>query len=490
MSDSQELGLIPDQSSPPDPHGLGLIPDAPSALEQAGQLALATGRHGAKALDYQRGVGFTAMDRIAQAMGRPSAIPAGQTEAILNPLDTQTAPSYREGFKTWGVPPDLGASQIPKRMGLLSAAAQAVPQDIHGVSLRDAVGTEADAVGDPMTYESGGLGKIAAALKDVPGAGTVAKGLSYIPSAITSPLKAGANALYDSGIRPIIQAGERFGNENVGNTMRKYGIWGSPPSIESGMEKTAGALKTSRDAILSEADAAGGAASKNAAYTPMFQQLQELVKDQRLTPDQASRILSNLTEAKQVGGDTVAPSLMSQWKTDVGNALPGSTWDELSKVNPTLANDVKFTTQRGLRQETENAVGRVLPDQVGPLKTQNQELGDLINPDVQRAANTMSTSYERKPIVSTGDLLYALAGVGAGGLIKNGHTAEAAIGAVGVKKLIEAARSTALKTGAGLLGDRVLNSGAAPLIDAASRQTAVGLTRKSPYVVPAEPKQE
>lgn len=445
--------------------------------------AVKTGaRAGAKVLDYQRGAGAVGVDHLAQMAGLPPGMSPEQSSAALSPFNTQTAPSYRTLLKNWGVPEGVGVHSIPAHMGIMGVLAQHAPDSIRGLSMRDAVGTGADIGLDPLTYESGGLQAAAAPIRGT--LGRIARVFAHAPTTVSDAGRAASTALYEGGIRPIIQAGERYGNPNVGATMMREGISGTPSAIEQGMETSASRLKTSRDAIHTEADAAGARASKSAALTPMFQQLQQLIQDQRLTGVQASRILNDLTLAKQAGGDTVPSALMSQWKTDVGHALPGSTWDELSKANPTLANDVKQTTQAGYRQEAENSVGRALgPEQQANLVSQNSELGNLINPDVRKAANAMAIKHENVPLLSTSDLLFGLAGAGGAGLIHQGHTMEAGMGIVGLKKLIETARSTRFKTNAGLLGDRVLNSGIAPLIDSGARRAATDFTRKSPYNV-------
>jgi len=61
-----------------------------------------------------------------------------------------------------------------------------------------------------------------------------------------------------------------------------------------------------------------------------------------------------------------------------------------------------------------------------------------------------------------------------------------------LKKAIELARSTGFKTSVGM-GAGKLMEGAGPIVDEVSRQLGVNYVRtpkKSPYVIPAQPKKE
>lgn len=483
MSKLDDLGLIPEEEPVADPHGLGLQPDEPTVKERAIQGARVAG----KVLDYPRGAGAVQLDKIAQMLGRPAAISPEQAARALSTSSTTTAPSYREMLAKYGVPPGPATSDIPPRAGLAGVVARHLPN----VSARDVAGTAMDVGLDPMTYAGGALGRVASLAEKVPLLGSTAERLAQVlGKPVSAPGKAAATGIYESGVRPIIQAGERYGNPNVGKTMLAEGIRGAPPAIEQGMEQAATKFKAMRDAQLAAGEAAGAMASKDAALTPMFEQLQGMIADQRLTPNQASRILIDVTKPKMRGGDLGSPSLMTRWKTDIGDALPGSTWDELSKSTPTLANRVKETTQQGYRQEVEAALNRATPGAGDELATTNRKLGDMINTDVKRAASTMATGYEKKPILSTQDLLFGLAGMGGAGMIHQGHTLEAGAAMVGLKKLIEAARSPGVKTTLGVAGDRLLNAPVvSPLLDSAARRATVDLSRKSPYVVPAKSKE-
>lgn len=454
VADPHGLGLVADDT-PEDPTGLGLVPDEPTTLQRAGQVAAGVG----KAADYQRGAVAAGIAHAVEGAGGPQMFSAQDFKNALSPLTSARAPGYGEMMQRAGVPEGPSTADLPNwGPRYLRQIRQALPT----MTTRGAAGAAADVALDPMTYESMGAGKIGEAL-----------------SPISRMMKRGSTSLYESAIRPIIQAGERYGNPNVGKTMLEAGIRGTPPAIEEGMQTAAKGFKSSRDAILSEATGAGAAASKDAAITPTFEQLQQMVRDQRLTPNQASQILQDLTLAKQRGGDLVTPELMTQWKTDAAQALPGATWDELSKSSPSMANNVGNTLRKGYQSEVERAVERAT-GRGGELASTNRQLGDLINPDVERAAASMANAYEKKPIVTSSDLLYALAGMGAGGVIHSGHTAETGAAVVALKKAIEAARSTRIKTTLGVMGDRVLNTpGVSPAVDAASRQ--IWSRELSPY---------
>lgn len=442
---------------------------------------------GAKVLDYQRGAGSVALDRIAQHMGAKPGMTDQQAGAALDPTSSDVAPSYRELLKNWGVPAGPSSKDVPRHMGILGTIAQHMP----AVTARDAAGTGMDMGLDPMMYEGGALGKIAKMTEGVPYLGKAADAVSSLPSVASDALKSGAKSLYESGIQPIIQAGKRFGNPDVGDTMMKHGIWGRPTSILKDMGETAGELKTSRDATLRAATGLGATASKDDAITPMFQKLQQMVKDQRMTGPDAARILQDLTLSKQHGGDLVSPELMTVWKTDEGKALPGATFDALRARSPTMAQEIRRTLQGGYKNEVERSVSDVVGPAAGQeFSTTNQELGDLINKKVKAAATGMANKHEKTPLLSAADLMLMALGGGAGAAV--GHTAgmtlEGGMGALATKKAIEALTSTAAKTGAGLGATRALNlPGVSPLLDAGVRRGIVDpVRRNSPYVIPAQ----
>lgn len=489
---NQDLGFSPDPEVVADPHGVGFLPDG-----ESGNAVVNAVKTGARAIgkgaDYQRGVVGLGLDQL----GGPSALPEGTTPAdILSLKNSKTFPSWRQGLETKGVPagpslPDAVTSSMSPLQMLSPSTAKMVASHLPNWTARDAAGTALDIASDPVTYEGGALSKIGGLLKDVPYVGDGLNAAAHLSSGLSYVLKRGATSLYESGIRPIIQAGERFGNPNVGKTMLSEGISGSPKAIQAGMEQSAKRLAGEVDQIHQAGEAAGAEASTSAAYDIPDQFLQKLVTERRMTPEDARALFNQITESKQAGPDGVTSRLMNTWKTDAANALPGNTWDNLSKVNPTLANQVKQSARKGLQNETEQSIARVLPDQLGPLQTKNRQWGDLINDDVRKAAQGMVDRHESKPFLSTSDLLFGALGMGGGGMVNPGHTVESGAAIVALKKLIEGARSTAFKTSVGNFGDKFLNTIlVSPLLDAASRRAIVDTTRKSPYVVPSPQKGE
>lgn len=435
--------------------GLSLSEEAELAHLQgpsmsAGDVAKGTLRGGIKALDYQGGAVRGGLAKLVESLGGPKTVSTEEIKAAMSPLNTQRVPGMGEMMERAGVPegPHLGP-----------------------VSARGAAGFVGDVVTDPLTYESG-LTSIAARW---PVLGRLIK-----PSA---GVARDAQAAYRSGVRPIVQAGERFGHPDVAKTMMQEGIWGSPHAIEGGMEKAAERFKSGRDAILDSADAAGAGASKEAALRPMSDELAQMVKDERITQDQAAKIFQDLTAAKQSGADRVPTRLMTQWKTDVGHALPGATWDELSKSAPSMANKVAQTTRAGYRQEVENAVSKTLgAESGGRLVEQNRQLGDMIVPEIKNAASKMASGYEKSAVISPQDLYSLLVGGGSGAA--SGHTVEGALTGLAASKLLKASQSTAVKTGLGLAGERAMKTKLAPTLDATVRRSALNF---SPYK-PAEEK--
>lgn len=445
-------------------------------------------RAGAKVLDYQRGAGAVGLDRIAQALGAHPGMTPQQGSAALDPTTAQVAPSYREMLKNWGAPAGPSSKDIPTRAGILGVIARHLP----AITARDAVGTGMDMGLDPLTYEGGALEKIAASLKGVPVAGRAADAAASLPSAISDQVKEAAKGLYKSGIEPIVKAGKLGGNPGVADTMMKEGIWGGPSSIRQGMQESASGFKSTKDATLQAAEEAGAVASKDKAITPMFEQLQSMVKDQRITPDAASRILQDLTEAKQSGGDGVSPRLMDVWKTDERKMLPGSTYSEIATRSPPVGQQLRKALGSGYQKEVERSVGGALgPEAQDALQETNRDLGNLINPQVRNAATRSAVKSESSPWLTKGEIMTGLGLGGAGAAMGHtaGYTAEGGLGVLATLAALKAANAPATRTGVGLLADRLLNApGVSPLLDAASRRGIVDPMRKSPYVVPAKEK--
>lgn len=457
----------------------------PSTLDTA----IAGVQHGVKLLDYQRGAASVGLDRIVQALGGHAGATPEQDAAALDPTSAQIAPSYRNRLKNWGVPAGPTSKDLPSKMGIPGVIARHLPE----VSARDAAGTGMDVGLDPMMYEGGALGRIAKLTAGVPGVEQLSNFASKVPSVISDAAKTAATKLYESGIKPIVQAGERFNNPNVGATLLKEGIWGTPSSIRAGMKAAATELKGNKDSILSTASDAGASASKDNAITPLFEKLQGLIRDQRITPDNATRILQDLTESKMRGSDLIAPKLMDVWKTDEGKALPGMTFDQLATRSPSIAQDLRRTLQKGYKGEVERSVGAALgPAAQEDLSSTNASLGDLINKRVQNASMNMATKYDKTPWLSPSEILTSLGAAGAGASLGHtaGYTAEGGLGALAAIKAVKALNSSTTRTGLGLLSDRMLNlPGASPVLDSATRRAISDLTRKSPYVVPAKTKE-
>lgn len=481
---SYDSDFTPDSPTPA--YHSDFVPDAPESGLAAG--AMAGVRGAAKGLDYQRGAVLSGFDRVRQALGGKSAFQPGEMSAALSPLSSTTAPSWGKELEAMGIPKGPTTRDIPRHAGLLGVIAQHFPE----VSARGAAGLGLDVAADPMTYESGLLGRIAEALKDVPVASQAAGALSRVSSAVSDAGKAAAAKTYESGIAPIIKAAKSAGNPDVGATMLEHGIWGTPSSIREGMEDASSARKGFKDAILEGTQEAGGSASKDAAITPTFQQLKQMVEDQRLTPDQASRILQDLTQSKQVGSDRVAPTLMDTWKTDERNALPGTTYNEVKMQKPTIARQLRQELGSGYQKEVEGSVARTFGEPVADMYSENNtRLGDLINRKGKKAASGEWGSA----IPSLGETAKGLglgamaAGVGHVAGFGSGQTAEGTAALLAALLAGKVASSTPVRTGAGVLGTRLLNiPGASPALDAVSRRF-INSQVSSPYVVPAKPKE-
>lgn len=295
---------------------------------------------------------------------------------------------------------------------------------------------------------------------------------SQFPSA---QIKDASQALYDSGIKPIIQTGRKWGNPNVGQTLIDEAVTGSPVAVNQGMSRVADKYKGLRDQILDAVDATGPKASTEASHQGIHEALDQLVRDQRITPEHAEKITKELSDARIVRPkdpalgaesglpvtgatpDLVPTQRMSQWKTDYRQSLPSSTWNELATTSPKIADKIKMEAANGAQKEIERAATDTLGAGAGSeLSEHNKKLGDVINPHVQTKATTLANTHERSPLIGVSDLYAAGAGAMGGGAMS--HAPEGAFTAFVVKKLIDAMNSTSFRTRAGHLGYKAMQS--------------------------------
>lgn len=468
--DAADLGFVPEGGG----DDLAFQPDPASPTETGGVVSkgIKTLQAGGKILDYARGaVGGPALAAGLEFLTGKDVNKLKNWKAAINPTTLDTYPSSAELMEEAGVPEGAKVSDY------LSM----VPKDsFFDATLRGAGGFGLDVATDPLTYLS--LGTSAAAKKGAQEGGkALAKGagrsMLEMPVAkqaaafATAPSRAVSDMgkkIFSWGITPIEQAGEKFGKEAVADTMYKHRIKGSARSIEEGIEKTAGNLKRDRDLILKQADAAGGKVELS-AFDDFTAELDQMVADRRISPEQAEKLWMDAL-GTYVTGPAPTTELATRWKTDMYNELPQKAW-EASK-NPAIGQKLNKKAAHGLKEGIEGAVRKYSgSDAARVLKEKNKELGELLS--VSPAAQRYAQQLDRRYLVTPWDV----GGAGFGGMVGGSPGAGAAM--IGAKKLLEIGRLPSVRTNTGaFLRDISEGPLSGPFLDILSRRSAASVRKK------------
>ena len=433
--------------------------------------ALATGLNVAgKALDYQRGVvGAPILAKLASLVsGKPREQLMSDQELsdAANPTTTRRAPNSDTILARAGVPSGPSASSVvpalfqppgtkdqkhwydptrllPEKGGMLD------------VTPRGAAGFALDMATDPLTYEMGGTNKAAEA--------AAAKGESTpLLSKVLNPASNVVEALgehnYEKGLAPMIARGEQFGKD-IGDTYYKQGIYGSAKSVAQQGDKAAEALKASRDATMSAAQAAGAKPSLSAAFDPLVDHLQQLTSDGRISHEDAMDILDKAIGAK---GTVAEPTLgqMSQWKSDLDNSLGNAAFDKTKNIP--LGKQLSKIAAGGNRDEVARAANAALPGAGDEINATNRDLGNLLT--VQAVADKQAARERAAKLVSEQTMGHGLISNAIGG---PEAAAKTILGRIGAATL----NSPRFRTTSGYAMRKAgTDAATAPIIDAASAE--------------------
>jgi hypothetical protein len=400
-------------------------PDAPETGTQ--KLLRYAGALG-KGLDYLGGtLRTTAATDLSQIPGMPKL---ADKKEVIKGLEFGGFPGTDKFLERGGVP----------QLGTLSGALSHVPvadqwfEDpkpgepdswlhpnkggILDITGRGALGFLGDTLTDPLTYatfggapaakagtraaealakEAGQTAVGAAAREAAQSVGKAASRVipAQVPEAIANTLRKAARAptnalrsvgdkLYESGLGPLIKKGEKTGKD-VAESYYRQGI-NTVGDIGDKVRAAAARLKLSRDATLRAADAAGGEASRATMFQPVVDQLDQLVRDRRMTEEQATKIYLDLVDQYGRGGEP-SLSLATQWKTDTRAGLPGNYWQQFKPSNPDLANRLEALTGDSMQRTVERGVSDKLGSQAGERFAQeNKDLGTMLD--------TMNTAHD------------------------------------------------------------------------------------------------
>jgi hypothetical protein len=286
--------------------------------------------------------------------------------------------------------------------------------------------------------------------------------------AVTSPASMISDrtgkSVYEGAMAPFIDAAEAKGKKDAGETLYRQGIRGSTQQIRKQITSQTDMLKKLRDSVLSKADKAGAVVSREEAWDPMFQKLQKMVTDRRLTEKEADNFLTDLSERYYRGADPNT-LLATQWKTDLDRMLPGNGWEELAKK--TAGTEIIKDTRGGLKKATEAAVDRATG--------QGEHLGDVNNVlgtflDMRKPLRREALKARGVKVLSPWDLALL-----SGEVYHPGF----GTGALAMKKAGDILGTRAARSGIGYhLMDFGRSQLAAPLADAAIRRRIIDKTDK------------
>jgi hypothetical protein len=459
---SHNYGFVADPEQPIDENN-GIIGTAIKGLQAAGKgLDYARGATGgplmASAIEKVSGKKVVKPDEYANAAKLNNLSTYPKTDTMLERAGVPSGPSLADATK-WL--PGVGGPLIQK----------GDPMDI---TARGAAGFVGDAVSDPLTYLSFGANKVAKMLPEeggmlrnlfnMPGV-KQATAVANAPSAATSNI---GKKLFSWGIQPIEQAGERFGKNEVADTMYKYGIKGTGGQIEERLGQTAKKLKDARDGILSEADAAGATVPRDEAFKSFQDNLSKMVEDRRISPEEADALHKSAIGTFMTGEDP-STSLASQWKTDMYKSLPQKAYDVTK--NPNVGQSLNKQASNGLKTAVENTVEGTTGRGKELAKT-NGELGQLLS--VMPATSKYADMLERQPILSQWDMA---AGFG-GGLMSDNPAKGASL--LAAKKLLQIGKMPVVRTNVGSALRTIGEGATAPYLDTLVRQGTSRALRKAP----------
>lgn len=450
-----------------------------------------------KPLDYmggvvRTGVGATAQD-LANMGGKLKAFATGEDYQPIEAVSDQdmrnafmgSAPTSNQMLEKAGVPEGGSLSDIaPALYSKDPSSLRPTPHGSFDPTARGTVGMGLDIATDPLTYL--GAGPLKALL---PGgrAGAVA---DHILNPAENALKAGGKTIYKSA--PIMKAAdavnERYAKGAASDILFDQGITGTGRQVARKAEALADTVGQQRNALLSQADAAGGMLNMNSAMSPAEQFIQKVraSRDPALLPladalegRTASYKALNPAEAQTVSREIpsgildaegnaltktvtqeipavrgVKPSEGSGFKTSLYNDTGNAAWDTLRK---TPQGDIgNKALARGLDRETSAAAERAIPGMGGQIDNLNDTWGALLTP--KKALESEALKGERKNFLTSVDAPLAVLT----------HSNPAVIAA---KKTSDLLKTNWLRTnvgrGAYQLGDKV------PLLDELLRREAI-----------------
>lgn len=329
-------------------------------------------------------------------------------------------PSMRETLKRAGVPAGPSTSDmlpIYTEEGDGWYLEKGGPADF---TMRDAAGTVGDALTDPGTW--------APALK--------ATKLGKWLRPTTEVGEQIGKKTFQSGLVPVDQISEKYAKKPVSEQLWDKGIWGRMTSIADQSEKEMGKLLAERNEILQAGDAAGVLIdpAKNNANTVAHLRagFREPVNE-----GDARELLTLARKYDKRG--PVGPTRFTDSKTALTERAGNDSYAIGGR--PSYKTEGYQAMARDAREGVERSIEKAMPGEGKRLADVHDDLGGLLT--VQKIMGREADKAERKNFFTSVDGMI-------GGLGYNASNKAFAPEVLVAKKLADAAKTTAVRTGAGM----------------------------------------
>lgn len=441
-------------------------PEAPGILDYAAKGLGAVG----KAFDVGRGTtGGPALGALLEKKFGKKVFSKEDVKNAVNPTNLKGFPTTSEMLARAGVGEHGSLSDVAP--GLFETPGGDKPDSwlvpnkggLLDITGRGTMGLVGDIATDPATYLSGGvLALPKAAGKILPEA--------LLP--LTRALRRGGKRVYDSGLRPIAEAGEAFGKD-VLDTYFKNGIRGTPERMSAMAEKISSELKGEADNIVKQAAEKGAKINVQEALQPHIDRINALVKEGgSLTPKEGEAIINDMFD-RFVRGTEASPEEIVRWKENIYKGLPNSSFKEGARTPLEQGLDKQFASD--LRNTSEKMTDGITSEKGLNLKETNRQRGDLLT--TRKALDRMANQSAKKPNpffpfpTSPSEWMLLLGGGGLGMMGDTAHGIGLGPSVVAAKRLTDMIRSPGVRTTVGYnLAKAMDNPAIAPIIEGGARR--------------------
>lgn len=377
--------------------------------------------YGIRALDLPGGAVRTGLANVAGLISGKGNI---VTEKDLGNMAAGKAPTSAEYMERLGVP-----------------AGPSVSLPVFGdTSARDAAGLVGDIVTDPLT--------------------AISKSVKALRPASTAAESVG-KAVYKSGLKKVDERLAEKGAGSIADVLLEEGKTGTTKKLAKDAKEISKNLGKERDALYQKATEKGVSIDMGFPLANAENELKKLASDPGLAP-MAEKFGELLERYKKSG--KVDIKTLSDWKTNLYNALPEAAYDQHGKLKgpaqkfqKALASDFKQAIV-----EAGNKAEKGLGDNIDKI---NEKWATVIGADKPMAMQVRRAGTPN--LVTSVDAMIAGLGGAATGI---GPTT----GALALKKAADASKTTYVRTKA---GKGLIDLGKTGLLDNAGRRGLINTRR-------------